>query len=269
MVNKFLLDSLKEEGKRMGIPSNKNRALIREYLQSKIIYYLYEEKTSKDLSFIGGTSLRLLRELDRFSEDLDFDNLGLDFLTINKLFSKISNKLEKEGFEIDYKMKKTNGSGIGELKFKNLLFQLGISVHKEENLAIRINYTTPKNKPNIEVFVLNRFGLVQSVATNTESFLLSQKMRAILERKDLQPRDFYDVVWFLSHNIKPDKKLFPEIKVKSEKELFLKLEDIYSQKVKPNINSFKRRLAPFLIDEKKTYYLDLFGDLIKKQNIRV
>jgi predicted nucleotidyltransferase component of viral defense system len=265
MLNEYLLENLKEEGKRLGIPPNKNRALIREYLQSKIIYYLYEEKAAKNLSFIGGTSLRLLRDLDRFSEDLDFDNLELDFLTIKKLFLGIKNKLEKEGFEINYKMKKTNDSGIGEMKFENLLSQLKISVHEKENLIIKINYTTPKHKPNTEVFVLNRFGLVQSVVTNTREFLLSQKMRAALKRKDTQPRDFYDVVWFLSHKIEPDKDIFPEIGVKNKKELFSELESVYLERVKPNIGVFKKRLAPFLIDEKKVYYLDLFGDLLKEK----
>lgn len=263
MVNKFLLDTLKEEGRRLNIPPHKNRALVREYLQCKIIYYLYDNPLSKGLSFIGGTSLRILKNLDRFSEDLDFDNLNLNFSQIKNLFLKTKNKLEREGFKIDYKMKKTDGSGIGEMKFKNLLFELGISAHKDENLVIRINYTMPRIKPDTEISILNRFGLAQSVITNTPEFLLSQKMRAILTRKDLQPRDFYDVVWFLSHGIKPSPKLFQEMKVKNEKELLFKLNCIYKKDVLPRLKDFKKRLAPFLIDEKKVSYLDLFGKLIK------
>ncbi len=263
MVNKFLLETLREEGKRLKIPFHKNRALIREYLQSKIIYYLYGMSEARKLSFIGGTSLRLLRDLDRFSEDLDFDNLGLSFSQIKDLFLKVKNVLEKEGFEIVYKIKKTNNSGIGDMKFKNLLFNLGISRHREENLVIKINYTTPKIKPEIEVVILNRFGLVQAVVSNTLEFLLSQKMRAVLSRKDPQPRDFYDVVWFLSHKVQPSAKLFSEMRVKNKEELFLKLNHIYQKKVFPNINQFKKRLAPFLIDEKKVSYLDIFGDLVK------
>lgn len=263
MLNEFLLESLKEEGKRLGIPPNKNRALIREYLQTKIIYYLYQQILAKKLSFIGGTSLRILRDLDRFSEDLDFDNLGLSFLQIKNLFKKIKDNLEREGFEIDYKFRKTNNSGIGEMKFKNLLYQLKISNDRRENLVIKINYTIPRHKPNTETSILSRFGLVQSVITNTEGFLLSQKIRAILTRKDLQPRDFYDVVWFLSHRIKPDERLFSEMKVRNEKEVFLKLEKIYSEKVKPNIKHFKKRLAPFLVNEKNVYYLDIFKELIR------
>jgi len=258
MVNEYLLESLKEESKRLEIPLHKERALIREYLQSKIIYYLYEEKESKKLSFIGGTSLRILRNLDRFSEDLDFDNFDLSFLEIKKIFAKVKNKLENEGFEIEYKMKKTDNSGIGEMKFKNLLFQMKISVHQEENLVIRINYTTPKLKPKTETKILNRFGIVQNVLTNILEFLFSQKARAILSRQDPQPRDFYDIVWFLSYKIRPDRKLFKELGIKDEKELFLKLKENYLKKVKPNLKSFKKRLVPFLINEKKVVYLDLF-----------
>lgn len=265
MVNKFLLESLKEEGKRLKIPSNKNRALIREYLQSKIIYYLYGVAPCRKLSFIGGTSLRILRDLDRFSEDLDFDNLGLSFSEIKNLFLKIKNILEKEGLFISYKIKKTNDSGIGEFKFENLLFLLEVSRHKDESLSIKINYTTPKLKPETEILVLNRFGLIQGVVTNTPEFLFSQKIRAIIKRKDLQPRDFYDVVWFLSHRIEPSPKLFSELGVKSKEELYLKLNSIYQKEVVPNLKSFKKRLTPFLIEEDKISYLDVFGDLLKEK----
>jgi len=264
MLNEFLLESLKEEGKRLGVPLGKERALIREYLQTRIIYLLYNKPLSKRFSFIGGTSLRILRNLDRFSEDLDFDNLGLKFLQIKNLFLEIKNELSREGFEIDYKIKKTDGSGIGEFKFKNLIFQLKISSHKEERLVIKINYTTPKIKPKTEVVILNRFGFVQGILTNTPEFLLAGKMRAILTRKDLQPRDLYDVVWFLSKNIHPDIALFHGAEFKNEKDLFKKLQEVFEKKVKSNLSSLENRLKPFLIQEKNIYYLDIFGDLMKK-----
>jgi len=134
-----------------------------------------------------------------------------------------------------------------------------------EDLAIKTDYTSPKIKPETEIVVLSRFGIVQSVVTNTLEFLFSQKIRATLKRKDLQPRDLYDIVWFLSHNVKPSPLLFPELKVKNEKELFKKLARLYQKKVKPNLKNLKRRLAPFLIDEKKIYYLDIFEKLISKK----
>ena len=38
--------------------------------------------------FVGGTSLRLLRNLNRFSEDLDFDNWGLSNKQITDLVNE-------------------------------------------------------------------------------------------------------------------------------------------------------------------------------------
>ena len=55
------------------LPVTKKRAILREYLQSKILREIYKNKLSVNLLFVGGTSLRLLHNLDRFSEDLDFD----------------------------------------------------------------------------------------------------------------------------------------------------------------------------------------------------
>lgn len=265
MINKFLWQTILEEGERLGIPRTKKRALIREYLQSKILFSLYSQSNSKKLSFIGGTSLRILRDLDRFSEDLDFDNLGLDFRELKRLFKNIFLGLKKEEFKVDFHLKKTDNSGIGGFKFKDLLFELAIAADKEEKLNIKINYTTPKIKPETEVSILRRFGFLQPVITNRGDYILSQKIRAVVTRKEPQPRDFYDIVWFLSHRIKPNPKLFPEIGVKTEKELFLELKKIYERKIEPELKNFKKKLKPFLLNETNVYYLDIFKKTIGEQ----
>lgn len=264
MPNEFFLQTLQEEGKRLGIPPNKNRALIREYLQTKIIALLYDAKESKQISFIGGTSLRLLRGLDRFSEDLNFDNLGASFPRIKALFARIAAQLDKEGFAAEYGMKQTNGSAIGDLKFTDLLFQLQISSHRDEKLSVKINYTTPRTKPDTELIVFTRFGFVQNVLTNTKEVLLAQKIRAIMQRKDPQPRDFYDVIWFLSRNVHPDMKILRLLGIQTETAAFAQLKKMFEQKIKPQLPQFKKRLQPFLINESRVSYLDVFGDAVKK-----
>lgn len=265
MISKFLWQTILEEGERLGIPETKKRVLIREYLQSKLIFSLYSQSRSKELSWIGGTSLRILRDLDRFSEDLDFDNLGLSFKAIKKLFKNVFLEFEKEEFGVEFNLKKTDDSGIGSFKFKRLLFELEISADKNEKLNIKINYTTPKIKPATEVLILRRFGFLQPVVTNTREYLLSQKIRAAITRRDPQPRDFYDIVWFLSHRVKPGPGLFPEIKVETERELFLKLKEVFEKKIEPNLENFKKRLKPFLLNEKNIYFLDIFKKIIEEQ----
>ena len=263
MINKFLWETILEEEKELGVSEIKKRALIREYLQSKIIFLLYSRRKANKLSFIGGTSLRILRDLDRFSEDLDFDNLGLSFRQIEELFKALFLGFEKEGFKIEFDLKKTNSSGNGSFRFKKLLFELEITSDRNEKLRININWTSPKIKPETEVVLLKRFGFLQPVVTNTKSFLLSQKIRAALTRKDPQPRDFYDIVWFFSHRVRPDPKLFREMKIKTEKEVLAKLRRVYEKKIEPNLDNFKKRLKPFLVNERNVYYLDIFKEVIK------
>jgi predicted nucleotidyltransferase component of viral defense system len=264
MINTFFFQTLQEEGERLGIPAVKKRALIREYLQTRIISSLYGMDEAGKLSFIGGTSLRLLRGLDRFSEDLDFDNLGLPFSAVKSLFAKIASRLSREGFEVDYAMKKTDGSGIGEMRFLNLLYPWGISLHRGEKLSVKIDYMTPTAQPKTELVVLARFGFTQQVLTNTKEVLLAQKIRAIFQRKELQPRDFYDTAWFLSRNVRPDADILQEIGLQDEQAAFQKLDAVYHDKVKQNLSRFKQRLQPFLLEEKNISSLDTFGALVKK-----
>jgi predicted nucleotidyltransferase component of viral defense system len=47
--------------------------LIKEYLQLVILDFLTTTQYLRKIAFIGGTHLRLVKGIDRFSEDLDFD----------------------------------------------------------------------------------------------------------------------------------------------------------------------------------------------------
>lgn len=51
--------------------------MLKEYVQLLVLDILSTSPSVRKLAFIGGTSLRLLKGIDRFSEDLDFDCKGL------------------------------------------------------------------------------------------------------------------------------------------------------------------------------------------------
>ena len=52
---------------------NFNKQMLKEYLQLMILEHLSHTDYASKVAFIGGTNLRLIRHIDRFSEDLDFD----------------------------------------------------------------------------------------------------------------------------------------------------------------------------------------------------
>jgi len=47
--------------------------ILKEYLQLQILDFLSTTHYIRKITFIGGTNLRLVKGIDRFSEDLDFD----------------------------------------------------------------------------------------------------------------------------------------------------------------------------------------------------
>src|SRR5690606_1319986 len=63
--------------------------LLREYLQYRILQIIYRTEQSRQLVFIGGTCLRLVHGNQRFSEDLDFDNLGLNASQFEELAEEV------------------------------------------------------------------------------------------------------------------------------------------------------------------------------------
>jgi len=69
------------------------RNLLREYLQYKILEIIYDSKYGNRLAFMGGTAIHIVHFNARFSEDLDFDNLGLNKKEFVDLGTLIKEKL--------------------------------------------------------------------------------------------------------------------------------------------------------------------------------
>jgi len=51
IVNKNLWEQILSEGERLGIPKTKKRGIIREFLQTQILYHLYNLKESQYFVF--------------------------------------------------------------------------------------------------------------------------------------------------------------------------------------------------------------------------
>ncbi|MEW6066956.1 MAG: nucleotidyl transferase AbiEii/AbiGii toxin family protein [Nitrospirota bacterium] len=67
------------------------RSLLQEYLQYKILETVFDSDYGKRLSFMGGTAVHIIHQNNRFSEDLDFDNLGLkenDFKQLSEIVQR-------------------------------------------------------------------------------------------------------------------------------------------------------------------------------------
>lgn len=65
------------------------RSIVREYLQARILQSLQDEGAFLKMAFLGGTSLRFLYLLPRYSEDLDFSILPSKNIEFENLLDNI------------------------------------------------------------------------------------------------------------------------------------------------------------------------------------
>lgn len=172
--------------------------IAREYLQALILSCLQQIGAMVALGFHGGTALRFLYNIPRYSEDLDFTLERPDNYDFRAYLQMIQTELSKEGYIIELKVndKKTVHSAF--VRFKGLLYQLGLSPHQNELLAVKIEVdTNPPAGTGLATTVVRRHLLLQLQHHNQAS-LLAGKLHAVLQRPYTKGRDIYDLMWYLS-----------------------------------------------------------------------
>jgi len=258
IVNKNLWEQILTEGERLGIPKTKKRGIIREFLQTQILYHLYNIKDSRYFIFTGGTSLRFLYDNKRLSEDLDFDFFKKD-ISIKSILEKIIEKQTgNEKGQIDFKFTSKENGVTAYFKYKTLLFDLKISQMIEEKLVIKFDFSYPEDKISPVEKIFSKFGFLQTALTYDSSSLLSFKTRALFTRKMERGRVIYDIAKLLSHNIKPnfEVKFLKDKNIKTMDDYFLLLRRWY-EKNHNLLKYLKKQVQPFLIDEQELKYIDL------------
>jgi predicted nucleotidyltransferase component of viral defense system len=81
-------------------PSHR-KYILKEYIQLLILDYLATTIFLKKIVFIGGTNLRLVKGIDRFSEDLDFDCKNLSDHEFISMTDGIVDFLKRLGYRVE------------------------------------------------------------------------------------------------------------------------------------------------------------------------
>jgi predicted nucleotidyltransferase component of viral defense system len=256
-------DQILEFAKTYNIPLNNKRAIIREYLQVKILNYIYEQKVSKNIFFIGGTSLRLLRNLERFSEDLDFEYKNLSFSKIKILMQDLTKSLSQENILVELYQNITPKRFYFELRFKDLLFDLNITTNKEEKLVIKFDFEKSWKGLTSEIVLLNKYGFLIQINTLILNQILVQKIAAYLNRKQTMARDIYDIVWLLANQAELDLNFMSKNDI--PKNIIQKVLKKYTSE-KPKLRGFEKKLQPFLFNSKNSNKINLFSVLLLEKD---
>lgn len=258
MLDKLFIE---EYVKRNNIPNNPRRILT-EYLQSEILSMLYTSKFGKHLSFLGGTCLRFVYNLDRFSEDLDFNLIEKD-LEYEVLAKHTKNKLEELGFKVDTRVKEIENIFIIFFKFSEVMLQMGLSAFLDQKILIKFEIDpNPQKNINYESRQIFSYGKNFNVIANTLQTLFAQKTLALFLRPYQKGRDFYDMIWFLAQkNLEPEYKILQEkgYKISNKQELIAEMKKVVS---KLNLKQAARDVEPFLFYPEKAKWIERFGDYL-------
>ena len=198
-----MIEALKQElAAGVSVEDKTNRA--REFLQVLALKSLSDQDAFSHIAFIGGTALRIVFGLRRFSEDLDFSVVsagGYDFGGLcgglEKVFrlNGLNSVLEKD-------REKTVNSAF--LTFPGLPHALGLSGHKQEKLSIKLEIdTNPPAGWKMQTTVLNKTYLF-SVAHYDLPSMFAGKLHASFYRRYTKGRDIYDLFWYLGRKVRPN-----------------------------------------------------------------
>ncbi|MFT5318598.1 MAG: putative nucleotidyltransferase component of viral defense system [Chlamydiales bacterium] len=249
---------------------NSYRNALKEVIQEIALFGLWRAKFFEHAAFYGGTALRILYGLDRFSEDLDFSLLKPQkIFSLSAYHEAVQKELEAFGFQTQIiEKKKGSDSPVQSafIKANTLEHLLMIEISglrkmglgKGELLKIRFEVDTdPPLHGNTEAKTL-LLPSPFSIKTFSIEELFAGKMHAVLCRQwkgRVKGRDWYDMVWFLAKQVELDlKHLESRMKQTGHMEsketlspaLFLK---IYKERIeKLDVDSAKTDILQFIDD---------------------
>lgn len=193
------------------LPAETKRILLKEALQAYVLDFLYNHSQYRRLNFYGGTCLHVVFNLNRLSEDLDFDNSkNLDLSTLaDDIIGMFQNMLA-----YDETIAKSQRSAQGILRVTlmfPLLKDLGLSAYPNESLHLKVEISHHEQVADVQntpVFYHGRSFVPAHFSLET---MMAGKMIACLERnfqrgRDgafIKGRDFYDLLWFMQKGIQP------------------------------------------------------------------
>jgi predicted nucleotidyltransferase component of viral defense system len=176
------------------------RNVLREYLQAHILFSLQAGRAFEQLAFVGGTAVRFLYGLRRYSEDLNFSLETPRAYDFERLLGRIKSDLAKAGFEVTIHPHEGTPVHSAFVRFPGLLAECGLSPHPSQKLSIKIKVdTSPPAGATLQTTVVNRHFLV-ALQHHSLPSLMAGKLHAILSRHCTKGRDIYDLLWYLSRS---------------------------------------------------------------------
>ena len=251
---------------------------LKEIIQEIVLLGLWRSKFYEKAVFYGGSALRILHKLDRFSEDLDFSLMQPEkAFNIKKYLGAVKSELELWGFEVSAEEKdKKNKSTIDSAFIKaNTLVHLlkidsNLKTHKNAVMKIQLEIDQDPAIGFASDLKYHLHPIPFTIKTMTLPCLFAGKMHALLcrtIRTNIKGRDWYDLIWFVKNNIPCDLHYLKNKMVQtghidiSEALTKERLVELISEKSKEiDFSLAKSDVTPFLKNSGQKDELSLWSD---------
>jgi predicted nucleotidyltransferase component of viral defense system len=172
--------------------------MLKEYIQLMILDYLSNTRYVRKMTFIDGANLRLVKGIDRFSEDLDFDCKQLSKQEFMEMAEETLFFLQRSGLKAEARDKESDKLKAfrKSIYFPELLFELGLSGYREERFMIKIESQDQGVNYTPVVANIKGCGFFFPFPVPPDDILCAMKISALLARQ--KGRDFYDAMFLLS-----------------------------------------------------------------------
>ena len=188
---------------------------LREILQEIALLGLWRSKFFEHAAFYGGTALRILHGIDRFSDDLDFSLIRPSSrFALSRYSAALQTEIRSFGFEVRVIAKEKEARSAIQSAFLKadtlkqlVVVEAGQEMMRElprgQVLKIKIEVDTDP-PPGFETetrFLLHPIPF--SVRTYVLPDLFAGKMHSLLYRRwktRVKGRDWYDLVWYTANH---------------------------------------------------------------------
>lgn len=178
--------------------------MLREFLQCLVLKFIEEKGFFRNIAFVGGTALRFLYGLRRFSEDMDFSLIAGNDFNFSSFVSALAMAFGEWNLDMEAREKSAQIVHGAFLKFPGIMHDVGISGRKNQKLLIKIEVdSNPPKGWRTEASFSQKYFPVNILHYDKPS-LCAGKLHAALYRQYAKGRDFYDLMWFMGGETTPN-----------------------------------------------------------------
>ena len=208
MIENVLAEKLKEYAPATAI---EQEHVLQEMMQHFILSSLGRAGFFNEAAFHGGTFLRIIHKLNRFSEDLDFVLKKPDAeFQWGKYLDRVMRDCTAEGIQFELLDKSNTDRAVKKAFLKTdsigklIVIDLPHSRTPKQKLKIKLEIDThPPEGARFETHYL-AFPVMTALTSQDMPSAFASKAHALLCRTYTKGRDWYDFLWYVNRRTRPN-----------------------------------------------------------------